>query len=152
MKKICAICEKEYPTIASKIVKGVGDDWICKDCLKKADLSAMKFQAKHITTNEVFALIDKNTQSLEALSKPIGTTNTKKECVICNKGIGMLSSKVSLSDGYVCGDCLKSAGISVLTNNLKSFNTNTVKGLINRRIDIVNSFKATKKNYRVSPY
>lgn len=73
----------------------------------------------------------------------------KKECVVCNKSIGMLSSKASISDGYVCSECLKKASISVLANNLQSFSALEVKELINRRIDIVNSFKATKK---IAPY
>lgn len=31
----------------------------------------------------------------------------KKICCVCNKNIGLLSTKAALSDGFVCSECLK---------------------------------------------
>lgn len=68
----------------------------------------------------------------------------KKECALCGKGIGLLTMKATVSDGYICTDCLKTAGISGL-GNPQSYTCASAKELINRRIPVVNSFKATKK-------
>lgn len=68
----------------------------------------------------------------------------KKECALCGKNIGLLTMKATLSDGFICADCLKQAGISML-GNAQAYTCSSAKELINRRIPIIDSFKATKK-------
>lgn len=68
----------------------------------------------------------------------------KKICVVCGKELGLLSSKATISDGVVCSDCLKKAGIGALSNG-QAFNTVSLKELLNRRVPVVNSFSPTKK-------
>ncbi len=68
----------------------------------------------------------------------------KKICVVCNKELGLLSMKTAISDGVVCADCLRRAGISVLPNS-KAFNTVSINNLISKRTLLVESFSPTKK-------
>ena len=68
----------------------------------------------------------------------------KKECALCNKSIGLLTAKATLSDGFICADCLRKAGISAL-GNAQNYTCTSAIELINRRIPVVNSFKPTKK-------
>ena len=70
----------------------------------------------------------------------------KKICVICGSELGLLSSKVAISDGVVCSNCLKNAGINGFNglSNGQSFSTASLKELFNQRIPIVNSFSPTK--------
>lgn len=68
----------------------------------------------------------------------------KKSCVVCGKELGLLSPKTTISDGVVCSDCLKKAGISVLPNG-KSFNSISINNLISKRTLLVKSFSPTKK-------
>lgn len=44
----------------------------------------------------------------------------KKECVCCKKSMGMLNSKVKLSDGFVCTSCWEAAGFG---SDLASFSS-----------------------------
>lgn len=67
----------------------------------------------------------------------------KKICSVCNKEIGMLAGKAKIKDGYVCAKCYVPAGIGIFENS-RSFNSDTVKEYISRRIPLVSSFNATK--------
>jgi len=67
----------------------------------------------------------------------------KIACVVCNKELGLLSGKVKISDGVVCANCLSSAGISKLNNNM-TYNQQSISELINTRKKIVESFSTTK--------
>ena len=67
----------------------------------------------------------------------------KIPCAICGKELGLLSGKAKISDGAVCTNCLKSAGISMLSNAL-SYNQQTIKELVNVRKMLVNNFSKTK--------
>ena len=68
----------------------------------------------------------------------------KKICVVCGRELGLFSSKQTISDGVVCSDCLKQAGISSLPN-AQAFNTVSLKELLDRRAPLVRSFAPTKK-------
>lgn len=68
----------------------------------------------------------------------------KKVCAVCGKELGLLSSKAAISDGVVCSECLKTAGISALSNG-QAFNAASLKQLLDRRTAIVKSFSPTKK-------
>lgn len=67
----------------------------------------------------------------------------KKSCVVCYKDLGFFSMKTSLSDGMVCKHCLLEAGMVAL-NNPTSYSANSMKLLVNRRKQLVESFKSTK--------
>lgn len=67
----------------------------------------------------------------------------KKICCVCNKSIGMLSAKASLSDGFVCGDCLKKSGMSGL-NKANQYTCESIKQLLEKRNHMATDFKATK--------
>ncbi len=67
----------------------------------------------------------------------------KIPCAICGKELGLLSGKAKISDGAVCTNYLKSAGISMLSNAL-SYNQQTIKELVNVRKMLVNNFSKTK--------
>ena len=68
----------------------------------------------------------------------------KKTCVVCSKKLGILSSKIQISDGRVCSDCLHRAGIAALQNPT-FYSADSIIALIQRRAPIFSSFKATKK-------
>ena len=67
-----------------------------------------------------------------------------KVCAACNNKIGLFRSKTKISNGYVCKKCLKKAGIANFENSY-SFTCNTAREMIDRRIPLVKSFKATRK-------
>ena len=73
-------------------------------------------------------------------------TNCSKtvECTVCKKKFGFFDTRVLIADGLLCTGCLKKAGITSLSNP-QSYTCESVKELIDRRISIVQSFKATKK-------
>ena len=68
----------------------------------------------------------------------------KKECVMCGKELGALSSKEVISDGVVCSKCLKKAGIDKLSNG-QAFNAASIKPFLERHAAVVKSFSPTKK-------
>lgn len=68
----------------------------------------------------------------------------KKTCIVCGKELGMLSSKTAISDGVVCSDCLKRAGINHFYNG-SAYNGTTINELLSRRMAIVDPFSPTKK-------
>ena len=55
MKIKCAICNTECSIGITRIIRTKGKDWVCRDCLKKADLSVMSSQGK--TAEEISARI-----------------------------------------------------------------------------------------------
>lgn len=68
----------------------------------------------------------------------------KKVCSICGKKLGILAAKATLSDGgFLCRDCLDSAGISALNNRL-NYNADSVQSFFADRISLVNAFSPTK--------
>ena len=67
----------------------------------------------------------------------------KKICALCGEEIGLLTGKIKISDGYVCINCLKSAGIGTLSMP-ENFSSSSIKDLVNRRISMVKSFSPTK--------
>lgn len=67
----------------------------------------------------------------------------KKICCVCNKTIWMILPKASLSDGLVCGDCLKKIGMSSL-NNSNQYTCESIKQLIEKRTRMLTAFKPTK--------
>lgn len=74
-----------------------------------------------------------------------------KECIICGKSMGALSSKVKISDGYVCADCWKAAGLEITMEDLggaKSRTSANIREMINeneRKKKIIENFKPTKE-------
>lgn len=74
-----------------------------------------------------------------------------KECVICGKSMGALSSKVKISDGYICIDCWKAAGLGITMNDMATSNSRTsenIKAMIDeneRNRKLIESFKPTKE-------
>lgn len=75
----------------------------------------------------------------------------EKECIICGKSMGALSSKVKISDGYVCIDCWKAAGLGTTINDMATANSKTsenIKAMINeneRNKKLIENFKPTKE-------
>lgn len=67
----------------------------------------------------------------------------KIPCAVCGKELGLLSGKVKISDGAICTNCLSSAGISMLSNNM-TYNQQSINELISTRKKIVENFSSTK--------
>lgn len=68
----------------------------------------------------------------------------KAPCSVCGKELGLFSGKTILSDGAICTMCLRSAGISSLSNPA-SYNQLTIKEYVLTRQALVKSFNPTKK-------
>ena len=64
-------------------------------------------------------------------------------CSLCGKKLSALAYKTEILDGTVCGECLKKAGFNGLPNG-RSFNTVSLKLLLDRRAELINSFSPTK--------
>lgn len=74
-----------------------------------------------------------------------------KECIICGKSMGALSSKVKIKDGYVCINCWKNAGFGITMNDMAASNSITSEN-INAIIDektrnrkLIENFKPTRE-------
>ncbi len=68
----------------------------------------------------------------------------KQQCANCQKQLGVFSSKTKIADGVVCSDCLKAAGITDFSN-AQTFNSGTLRELLQRRQALITSFSPTKK-------
>lgn len=80
MKKTCAICKKQLDMGVNRIVKAKGKDWVCRECLKKANVSVMAVQGK--TAEEITAQIynaPNNTVVLRSNKPSVQQTKVKIE-------------------------------------------------------------------------
>lgn len=75
---------------------------------------------------------------------PPNAQNNPKICASCGKKLGILSTKTIISDGAVCGSCLRKAWVSKLANP-QAYNIATLRFFLSRRAALVNSFSPTKK-------
>lgn len=66
-----------------------------------------------------------------------------KVCEICDRQLGFFTFKTAISDGYVCNECLKKYGLWNLSRPV-SYNSSSIKKLIDKRKEWVTSFAATK--------
>lgn len=64
-------------------------------------------------------------------------------CALCGTKIGILAGKIQISNGYICQSCLNSAGIGNLDNS-HTYNTATLKNLIEKRKQEINGYFPTK--------
>ena len=64
-------------------------------------------------------------------------------CAVCGRELGLLSRKARISDGAVCCDCLRSAGISAL-ENAASYDSQSIREYITAHQTLVNNFSCTK--------
>ena len=69
MKKTCSICKSELDMGITRIVQVKGKDWVCRECLKKANISVMSASGK--TASEISALV------------PLQSENNNKYCSNC---------------------------------------------------------------------
>ena len=82
MKITCAICKNELDMGVTRIVKTKGKHWVCRDCLKRANISVMSAQGKNI--EEISAKIHVNsnynvtTHSNKPFTQKINTNNNIK--------------------------------------------------------------------------
>lgn len=58
---ICSVCGKKVKNFGGKIILGASKEWVCKDCLKKANIGVMKFSMQHITSEQITAMIHGDT-------------------------------------------------------------------------------------------
>lgn len=73
-----------------------------------------------------------------------GSDFVAKICALCGTKIGILSGKIQISNGCVCQSCLNSAGIGNLDNSY-TYNTATLKNLIEKRKQEISGYFPTKK-------
>lgn len=66
----------------------------------------------------------------------------KNQCAKCGRELGFFSSKIHVTDGIFCRECLKIAGIANLQSAL---NKDTALKMIDERKDLVKLFSPTKK-------
>ena len=64
-------------------------------------------------------------------------------CLVCGKRVGWLSGKIEVSQGPVCGECLKKGGIGSL-NDPYSYNQVSITRFLEERAPIVQKFSPTK--------
>lgn len=58
MARKCAVCGKEVGFFSSEIVKGQSGEEVCKECLKKAGISSIRFGCERIYSNEIRQFIE----------------------------------------------------------------------------------------------
>lgn len=58
---ICAVCGEKVNNFSSSIVRGKSREWVCKKCLKKANVGVMRFSCQNITSGQIIAIINGNT-------------------------------------------------------------------------------------------
>lgn len=74
----------------------------------------------------------------------MGLFSKKETCSICKDGL----TKIKLSDGYICGKCLKESGLFPIKKPLKTVTIEEAINLINKNAEnkeCVKSFNPTKK-------
>lgn len=64
-------------------------------------------------------------------------------CLICGKKAGWLSKKIEISQGPVCGECLKKCGVGNLTDPF-AFNQASFMRFFEERVPMVKKFSPTK--------
>ncbi len=89
---VCAVCGKKVRNVGGKIIRGASKEWVCKDCLKKANISALKFSMQNISSAQIGDIINGGVLSTnEKLHKEIKKTrkikrnpvHKKKKTVAC---------------------------------------------------------------------
>ena len=61
MSRICEVCGKERGFFTNEMVKGLSGQEVCKECLKKANISSARFGLERIYASEIRDRIENNT-------------------------------------------------------------------------------------------
>ncbi len=174
MKKTCAICNSEYKMMSRNIVGIVGNDWVCRNCIEKANLSVLK--ASYMRKRDILARMEeKFTLTYEERNSEIGSSaignnriievdevyhehkkagggllgkfgskSSKPICSVCNHNIG----KKELLDGVVCQECIDKCYPFMIIRNYKNISTLKIKEAINAakiNVERTKKFNPTKK-------
>ena len=67
-----------------------------------------------------------------------------KICCACGKSLGFFSNKATLKNGYLCQECQRAGGISLLDNS-ENLVASKVAAVVYSRKETVRKFRATKK-------
>lgn len=73
---VCPVCGKSISAFSGNAVKGKSGQWVCKECLKKANVGVFKFSNTFITSDQIKSLID--AQNVETTSANLQTPKKKK--------------------------------------------------------------------------
>jgi len=76
MKKTCAICNKECNMGTKNIIKVIDNEWICRDCIQKANLSVLK--ASYMHKKDILARMDEKSRASYEERHPIIENGTPK--------------------------------------------------------------------------
>lgn len=60
---VCSVCGEKVNNLSSGIVRGKSGEWVCKKCLKKANIGVMQFSCQNITSGQIIAIINGNTMN-----------------------------------------------------------------------------------------
>ena len=62
MKITCAVCKNELDMGVTRIVRTKGKDWVCRECLKKANLTVISSQG--LTASEIGSMIENGSDNI----------------------------------------------------------------------------------------
>lgn len=55
---ICSVCNRKVFNINFRIIRGASREWVCRDCLKKAKISVLKFSFVNIPSGRIREMIE----------------------------------------------------------------------------------------------
>lgn len=82
---ICSVCGQNVKNVNCNIVKGKSGEWVCKSCLKKANIGVMKFSSQNITSGQIMAIINGETppEQPQASLKQVSPATSGMHCPKC---------------------------------------------------------------------
>ena len=94
--KTCTVCGNKVQNIGGHIIRGKSKEWVCRECLKKANVSVMQFGFQNITPGQIMAringneIIDNHTQASEPQDIPQENFAQTQDAVVEQNNAGGL--------------------------------------------------------------
>ena len=84
---ICKVCGRKVANVNCNIVRGKSGEWVCKDCLKKANISRLTFSSTNIPAGEVMYKIHAASDNLAHCSDVDENSSAVSQNTTGNKAI-----------------------------------------------------------------
>ena len=62
---VCSVCGKNVPNFAAKIIRGKSGEWVCKECLNRANIGVFKFSNTYIPAVQIANIINPTSHTAE---------------------------------------------------------------------------------------